>query len=165
MVAVAPATTEEGQEAGMAIDQVEDHREAVVEEASVTNRSLTMIVLGARTDGEGVMAGEDLIEEEEVFQSEFYEICLLMSLISISYCYNYSYEFPSRNGELTNFATGSNLKSYPGYRDFPIPRPDSGGTLENRTSKLRVNHFPIRFSPDAMLMHYNFDVKPTSTDS
>ncbi|KAI9122643.1 hypothetical protein K1719_006483 [Acacia pycnantha] len=49
---------------------------------------------------------------------------------------------------------------------FPIPRPDGGGTLEKRTlvTMLRVNHFPIRFNPHAMLRHYNVDVKvkPTS---
>ncbi|KAI9122537.1 hypothetical protein K1719_006377 [Acacia pycnantha] len=47
---------------------------------------------------------------------------------------------------------------------FPIPRPDGGGALEKQTSKLRVNHFPIRFNPDAMLRHYNVyvKVKPTS---
>ncbi|KAK4254713.1 hypothetical protein QN277_010054 [Acacia crassicarpa] len=46
---------------------------------------------------------------------------------------------------------------------FPIPRPDGGCTctVEIQTSKLRVNHFPVRFNPDDMLMHYNFDVNPT----
>ncbi|KAI9122654.1 hypothetical protein K1719_006494 [Acacia pycnantha] len=47
---------------------------------------------------------------------------------------------------------------------IPIPRPDGGGALEKRTSNLRVNHFPIRFNPDAMLRHYHVyvKVKPTS---
>ncbi|KAI9074698.1 hypothetical protein K1719_043352 [Acacia pycnantha] len=42
---------------------------------------------------------------------------------------------------------------------FPTPRPDKGGTIQIRTSKLRVNHFPIRFTSEAMLMHYTVDVK------
>ncbi|XP_028759293.1 protein argonaute 2-like [Neltuma alba] len=44
----------------------------------------------------------------------------------------------------------------------PVHRPDQGGTLAIRTSKLRVNHFPVRFRPDTILMHYNVDVKPIS---
>ena len=48
-----PEATGESQVAGMTADQVEDHREAVVEEATITHRSLTMILLGARTRGEG----------------------------------------------------------------------------------------------------------------
>ncbi|KAI9122421.1 hypothetical protein K1719_006261 [Acacia pycnantha] len=46
---------------------------------------------------------------------------------------------------------------------FPIRRPDKGGILKIRTSQLRVNHFPIRFRPDTILMHYNVDVKPISS--
>ncbi|KAK4255929.1 hypothetical protein QN277_008856 [Acacia crassicarpa] len=45
---------------------------------------------------------------------------------------------------------------------LPVHRPDRGGTLAARTCKLRVNHFPLTFRPDTILMHYNVDVKLTS---
>lgn len=79
MVMVAPAAaTEERQEAEMVADQEEDHRMVVVvvvEEASSTNSILRMIAPGARTQGEAVMAGEDLIEAEaEAEEGEVEEI-------------------------------------------------------------------------------------------
>lgn len=45
-------------------------------------------------------------------------------------------------------------------RILPIKRPDNGGTVSIRTARLRVNHFPVIFSPETMIMHYDVDVKP-----
>ncbi|MED6145784.1 Protein argonaute-2 [Stylosanthes scabra] len=42
----------------------------------------------------------------------------------------------------------------------PIRRPDNGGTLAILTSKLRVNHFPVKLNPESIIMHYNVGVKP-----
>ncbi|KAK7246096.1 hypothetical protein RIF29_40955 [Crotalaria pallida] len=42
----------------------------------------------------------------------------------------------------------------------PIPRPDNGGTSAILTTTLRVNHFPLKFNPDSIIMHYNVAVKP-----
>ncbi|KAL2970134.1 hypothetical protein AAZX31_15G121400 [Glycine max] len=42
----------------------------------------------------------------------------------------------------------------------PIQRPDNGGTLAILTSRLRVNHFPVKFDPESIIMHYSVGVKP-----
>ncbi|MED6193883.1 Protein argonaute-2 [Stylosanthes scabra] len=42
----------------------------------------------------------------------------------------------------------------------PIRRPDNGGTLAILTSKLRVNHFPVKLNPESIIMYYNVGVKP-----
>lgn len=42
----------------------------------------------------------------------------------------------------------------------PIKRPDSGGTLAVLTSRLRVNHFPVKFDPEGVILHYNVAVRP-----
>ncbi|KAK7303519.1 hypothetical protein RJT34_14426 [Clitoria ternatea] len=42
----------------------------------------------------------------------------------------------------------------------PIQRPDNGGMLAIQTSRLRVNHFPVKFNPESIIMHYNVVVKP-----
>ncbi|KAL2341500.1 hypothetical protein Fmac_009440 [Flemingia macrophylla] len=42
----------------------------------------------------------------------------------------------------------------------PIQRPDNGGMLAILTSRLRVNHFPVNFDPESIIMHYNVGVKP-----
>ncbi|XP_061356009.1 protein argonaute 2-like [Gastrolobium bilobum] len=41
----------------------------------------------------------------------------------------------------------------------PVHRPDKGGTLAIRYCNLRVNHFPVTFNPQSIIMHYNVDVK------
>ncbi|KAK7412794.1 hypothetical protein VNO78_04423 [Psophocarpus tetragonolobus] len=46
------------------------------------------------------------------------------------------------------------------YRISPIHRPDNGGTLAILTSRLLVNHFPVKFDPEGIIMHYNVSVKP-----
>lgn len=43
---------------------------------------------------------------------------------------------------------------------LPIQRPDNGGTLAVLTSRLRVNHFPVKFDPESIILHYNVAVKP-----
>ncbi|KAJ7966177.1 Argonaute family protein [Quillaja saponaria] len=42
----------------------------------------------------------------------------------------------------------------------PLKRPDHGGTLAICSTRLRVNHFPVKFNPESMIMHYDIDVKP-----
>ncbi|ESW19518.1 hypothetical protein PHAVU_006G131700 [Phaseolus vulgaris] len=42
----------------------------------------------------------------------------------------------------------------------PIQRPDNGGTIKILTSRLRVNHFPVKFDPERTIMHYSVGVKP-----
>ncbi|XP_041027894.1 protein argonaute 2-like [Juglans microcarpa x Juglans regia] len=44
-------------------------------------------------------------------------------------------------------------------RILPVKRPDKGGALAIRTSRLRVNHFPVNFTPETVIMHYDLDVK------
>ncbi|CAJ2650344.1 unnamed protein product [Trifolium pratense] len=43
----------------------------------------------------------------------------------------------------------------------PIRRPDKGGTVSIRSCNLRVNHFPVTFNPQSIIMHYNVDVRAT----
>ncbi|KAK3009949.1 hypothetical protein RJ639_011392 [Escallonia herrerae] len=43
---------------------------------------------------------------------------------------------------------------------LPIKRPDRGGTLAVRSSRLLVNHFPVSFDPETTIMHYDVDIKP-----
>ena len=43
---------------------------------------------------------------------------------------------------------------------IPVKRPDKGGTLANRIVRLRANHFPVKFNPESIIMHYDVDVKP-----
>ncbi|KAI4296993.1 hypothetical protein L6164_036906 [Bauhinia variegata] len=43
---------------------------------------------------------------------------------------------------------------------IPIRRPDGGGRLSIRTCRLYVNHFPVAFNPQSIIMHYNVDVTP-----
>ncbi|XP_047158640.1 protein argonaute 2-like isoform X2 [Vigna umbellata] len=45
-------------------------------------------------------------------------------------------------------------------RISPIQRPDNGGTIAILTSRLRVNHFPVKFDPERTIMHYSVGVKP-----
>ncbi|KAL7194293.1 hypothetical protein ACSBR1_034665 [Camellia fascicularis] len=48
-------------------------------------------------------------------------------------------------------------------RIVPIRRPDRGGTLAVRSTRLFANHFPVRFNPESTIMHYNVDIKPNTT--
>ncbi|KAJ8763817.1 hypothetical protein K2173_003599 [Erythroxylum novogranatense] len=41
----------------------------------------------------------------------------------------------------------------------PVKRPDKGGVLYVRTTKLKVNHFPVTFNPGNVVRHYDIDVK------
>ncbi|RDX61992.1 Protein argonaute 2, partial [Mucuna pruriens] len=41
----------------------------------------------------------------------------------------------------------------------PVHRPDKGGTVAVRKCQLLVNHFPVKFKPDSVIMHYHVDVK------
>ena len=43
---------------------------------------------------------------------------------------------------------------------IPVKRPDKGGMLAIRTVGLRANHFPVKFNPNTIIMHYDVDVKP-----
>ncbi|MQM04717.1 hypothetical protein Taro_037521 [Colocasia esculenta] len=46
-------------------------------------------------------------------------------------------------------------------RLVPIPRPDGGGSLgANKTLRLRVNNFSLRFDEKMIFYHYDVDVKP-----
>jgi eukaryotic translation initiation factor 2C len=45
-------------------------------------------------------------------------------------------------------------------RILPVKRPDKGGTVHIRTATLRVNHFPVKFNPETIIMHYDVNVKP-----
>lgn len=45
-------------------------------------------------------------------------------------------------------------------RILPVKRPDNGGTDAIRPARLRVNHFPVKFSPETIIMHYDVNVKP-----
>ncbi|CAL5423416.1 unnamed protein product [Camellia sinensis] len=42
----------------------------------------------------------------------------------------------------------------------PIKRPDNGGTLAFRNIWLLANHFPVKFNPQSIIMHYDVDMKP-----
>ncbi|XP_012084883.2 protein argonaute 2 isoform X2 [Jatropha curcas] len=42
----------------------------------------------------------------------------------------------------------------------PVKRPDKGGKLAIRTATLQVNHFPVSFDPESIIMHYDIDVRP-----
>ncbi|THG05235.1 protein argonaute 2-like [Camellia sinensis] len=42
----------------------------------------------------------------------------------------------------------------------PIKRPDNGGTLAFRNTRLLANHFPVKFNPQSIIMHYDVDIKP-----
>lgn len=53
-------------------------------------------------------------------------------------------------------------QSFQGYskdRVLPIKRPDRGGTLSVRKTKLLVNHFPVKFNPETIIRHYDIDIK------
>ncbi|XP_075636379.1 protein argonaute 2-like [Castanea sativa] len=43
---------------------------------------------------------------------------------------------------------------------LPVKRPDKGGVLAVRTVGLRANHFPVKFNPNTIIMHYVVDVQP-----
>ncbi|KAM3737894.1 hypothetical protein ACB098_09G091200 [Castanea mollissima] len=43
---------------------------------------------------------------------------------------------------------------------IPVKRPDKGGKLAIRTVGLRANHFPVKFDPNTIIMHYVVDVQP-----
>uniref|UniRef100_A0A5B6Z4E7 Uncharacterized protein n=1 Tax=Davidia involucrata TaxID=16924 RepID=A0A5B6Z4E7_DAVIN len=42
---------------------------------------------------------------------------------------------------------------------MPVERPDRGGTKSIRTVNLLVNHFPVEFNPEAIIIHYDVDIK------
>ncbi|KAF4362468.1 hypothetical protein CsatB_001389 [Cannabis sativa] len=42
----------------------------------------------------------------------------------------------------------------------PIGRPDKGGSNSTRSLRLSVNHFVVNFDPNAVILHYDIDVKP-----
>lgn len=42
----------------------------------------------------------------------------------------------------------------------PVHRPDKGGTIAIRKTRLRVNHFKVSFNPQSIVNHYDVDVKP-----
>ena len=43
---------------------------------------------------------------------------------------------------------------------LPVRRPDKGGTSAIRSTIVRVNHFPVKFNSDKIILHYDVDVKP-----
>ncbi|GFZ07631.1 argonaute family protein [Actinidia rufa] len=45
-------------------------------------------------------------------------------------------------------------------RIMPMKRPNKGGTLALRSVWLFANHFPVRFSTESSIMHYDVDIKP-----
>ncbi|XP_057466551.1 protein argonaute 2-like [Actinidia eriantha] len=45
-------------------------------------------------------------------------------------------------------------------RIMPMKRPNKGGTLAVRSVWLFANHFPVRFSTESSIMHYDVDIKP-----
>ncbi|KAM7519207.1 hypothetical protein LguiB_018169 [Lonicera macranthoides] len=51
------------------------------------------------------------------------------------------------------------LQEYSKDRVLPIKRPDSGGKLSVRRTKLLVNHFLVKFNPETIIMHYDIDIK------
>ncbi|KAG6691482.1 hypothetical protein I3842_10G065500 [Carya illinoinensis] len=63
--------------------------------------------------------------------------------------------------EMQSMSISENLTTPPedSKRILPVKRPDKGGALAVRTSRLRVNHFPINFTPETVIMHYDLDVK------
>lgn len=42
----------------------------------------------------------------------------------------------------------------------PVKRPDKGGMNAIRNVSLLVNHFPVKYNPQSIIMHYDVDVKP-----
>ncbi|CAA0823836.1 Protein argonaute 2 [Striga hermonthica] len=42
-----------------------------------------------------------------------------------------------------------------------MSRPDRGGKLAVRSINLLVNHFPVKFNSESIIMHYDVDVKPS----
>ncbi|KAJ7969268.1 Argonaute family protein [Quillaja saponaria] len=42
----------------------------------------------------------------------------------------------------------------------PVKRPDHGGTVATRYTRLCVNHFPVHFNPETTIWHYDVDIKP-----
>ncbi|KAI7996403.1 Protein argonaute 2 [Camellia lanceoleosa] len=42
----------------------------------------------------------------------------------------------------------------------PIKRPDNGATLAFTNIWLLANHFPVKFNPQSIIMHYDVDIKP-----
>ncbi|KAF5941304.1 hypothetical protein HYC85_022471 [Camellia sinensis] len=47
-----------------------------------------------------------------------------------------------------------------GKKVVPMKRPDDGGTLAFRNTRLLANHFPVKFNPQSIIMHYDVDIKP-----
>ncbi|KAB1222139.1 Protein argonaute 2 [Morella rubra] len=45
-------------------------------------------------------------------------------------------------------------------KNLPMKRPDKGGTLAIRPARLCVNHFPVKFGPQTIILHYDVDIKP-----
>ncbi|XP_024928971.3 protein argonaute 2 isoform X3 [Ziziphus jujuba] len=43
---------------------------------------------------------------------------------------------------------------------LPVKRPDKGGRNAIRTASLLVNHFPVNYSPESIIRHYDVDIKP-----
>lgn len=57
-------------------------------------------------------------------------------------------------------SSSSASSSQSATRYTPIKRPDRGGTLAIRTVNISVNHFPVNFTPESIIRHYDIDVKP-----
>ncbi|CAI8590442.1 unnamed protein product [Vicia faba] len=62
--------------------------------------------------------------------------------------------------QISKDLAGSSLSLERKDKAFPIRRPDRGGTLAVLTSRLCVNHFPLKFNPESIIFHYNVNVKP-----
>lgn len=45
-------------------------------------------------------------------------------------------------------------------RVLPIRRPDKGGTNAIQSTMVRVNHFPVKFNSEKIILHYDVDIKP-----
>lgn len=51
------------------------------------------------------------------------------------------------------------LATSPGNKLLPMKRPDRGGRVSVRSTRLLVNHFPVSFNPHSIIKHYDVDVK------
>lgn len=51
------------------------------------------------------------------------------------------------------------LASSTGNKLLPMKRPDRGGRVAVRSTRLLVNHFPVSFNPHSIIKHYDVDVK------
>ncbi|WJZ97369.1 hypothetical protein VitviT2T_015978 [Vitis vinifera] len=56
--------------------------------------------------------------------------------------------------------TSSHHDKEAGDKRIPMRRPDKGGTNAVRSVSLRVNHFPVKFKSNRLIMHYDVDIKP-----